>query len=141
MRIAINAISATAGGARTYLLNLARVLPGLGGHDYLLFAPLATAPDLRSLPNNFCVLHDRWAERSYMARLLWEQYWLPRRLIRWKADVLVCVGNFCPLWCPVPVVLLSRNPLYFTPQFLKDLLERGHYLWAEIGRASCRERV
>ena len=130
MRIAINAISAKAGGARTYLLNLARVLPKLEPREYLLFVPASAAADLRALPGNFCVRHDRWAEGSYAGRLWWEQYTLPRQLVVWGADVLVSVGNFCPLRCPVPVVLLSRNPLYFTPRFFQDLLQRGHYLWA-----------
>lgn len=130
MRIAVNAISATAGGARTYLLNLARILPALGAHEYQLYIPSAAAPDLAALPSNFRLLTSSLAESGYSGRLLWEQFVLPRRILRWGADVLLCVGNFCPLWSPVPVLLLSRNPLYFTPRFLEDLLERGHYLWA-----------
>ncbi|MBI3696257.1 MAG: glycosyltransferase family 4 protein [Acidobacteria bacterium] len=130
MRIAIDAIAATAGGGRTYLLNLARTLPSLGAHEYLLFVPEAAAAGLAGLPANFHLQTARWAERHYAARLLWEQRWLPRQAARWGASVLVCVGNFCPLRSSVPVVLLSRNPLYFTPHFLEDLLERRHYLWA-----------
>ncbi|HYM09315.1 MAG TPA: glycosyltransferase family 1 protein [Bryobacterales bacterium] len=130
MRIAINAISATAGGARTYLLNLARALPALGAHEYQLYIPKAAAPDLAALPANFHIALNRWAERNYAARLVWEQTVLPREAKRWGADVLICVGGFCPLRSRVPVLLLSRNPLYFTPRFLRDLLERRHYAWA-----------
>ncbi len=130
MRIAINAISATAGGARTYLLNLARALPALGAHEYLLYVPVGAGPDLTGLPGNFQLVQTRRVERHYVTRLLWEQLWLPRQVRRWGADVLICVGNFCPLRGAVPVVVLMRNPLYFTPHFLEDLLERGHYLWA-----------
>ena len=127
MKIAINAISATAGGGRTYLLNLARALPSLAGHQYRLYVP-AAAPDLASLPGN-CEVRSE-ARRGNVARSVWEQFSLPDELRRWGADVLICLGNFCPLRCSVPIVLLSRNALYFTPRFIDDLLERGHYLWA-----------
>jgi glycosyltransferase involved in cell wall biosynthesis len=130
MKIAINAISATAGGARTYLLNLARALPSLGAHEYQLYVPTAALPVVSSLPPDFHVVLNRWAERNYAARLAWEQAVLPRQASRWGADVLICVGGFCPLRSRVPVLLLSRNPLYFTPRFLRDLLERRHYAWA-----------
>ena len=130
MKIAINAISATAGGARTYLLNLARVLPGLGSHEYQLYLPSSAVAEMADLPRNFRLVVSPWAEHGYAARLLWEQLVLAREVKRWGADVLLCVGNFCPLRCPVPVVLLSRNPLYFTPRFLADLIERRHYIWA-----------
>ena len=130
MRVAINAISATAGGARTYLLNLARALPGLASHEYRLYIPAAAAPGLAGLPSSFELRSVPWAERRYSARLWWEQVLLPRELKTWRADVLVCLGNFCPLRCPVPVLLLSRNPTYFTPRYFDGLLARGHYLWA-----------
>jgi len=130
MRIAINAISATAGGAQTYILNLKRALPALGSHEYRLYIPRSAAQALGGLPANFQLMHSRWAERGYAARLLWEQVMLPYAVKQWRADVLICVGNFCPLWSPAPVLLLMRNPLYFTPRFLDDLLERRHFLWA-----------
>jgi glycosyltransferase involved in cell wall biosynthesis len=130
MRIAINAISATRGGGRTYLLNLARVLPQVGSHEYRLYAPASVAPALSGLPSSFEVTVPAGAERGYWARLLWEQIVLPASARRWGADVLICLGGFCPLWSLVPVLLLSRNPLYFTPRFLTDLIERGHYTWA-----------
>lgn len=130
MKIAINAISATAGGAQSYLVNLIRALPALGAHEYLLYLPGSRPPELAELPPGFRVETCAWAQSGYAARLLWEQCILPRRARRWGADVLLCVGNFCPLWSPVPVLLLSRNALYFTPRYLQDLLGRHHYGWA-----------
>jgi glycosyltransferase involved in cell wall biosynthesis len=142
MRIAINAISARAGGALTYLIHLARILPELGGpHEYQLYIHSAAAAVLAAPPANFEIVRAPWAERSYAARLVWEQLWLPAQARRWKADVLLCLGNFCPLRCGVPVLLLSRNPLYFTPHFLRDLLERRHYVWALRHRLMTRLAV
>jgi glycosyltransferase involved in cell wall biosynthesis len=106
------------------------VLPGVGEHEYLLFLPTATRAELADLPGNFRPAHVPWAERSYAARFFWEQFFLPREVQQWRGEVLVCLGNFCPLWCPAPVLLLSRNALYFTPRYLRDLRERGHRLWA-----------
>src|SRR5713226_3818906 len=97
MRIAINAISATAGGAQTYILNLKRALPALGSHEYRLYIPRSAAQALGGLPANFQLMHSRWAERGYAARLLWEQVMLPYAVKQWRADVLICAGNFCPL--------------------------------------------
>jgi glycosyltransferase involved in cell wall biosynthesis len=62
-----------------------------------------------------------------------------------KADVLLSVGNFA-LWnCPIRQILLSRNALYTSSDFERDLKRRGDYrLWidnafkAEIARASIR---
>jgi glycosyltransferase involved in cell wall biosynthesis len=130
MRIAINAISATRGGGRTYLLNLARALPRVAAHEYLLYVPASVAPALAGLPANFQIAVQAGAERNYLARWFWEQIALPAAARRWGADVLICVGGFCPLRSGVPVLLLSRNPLYFTPRFRTDLLQRGHYAWA-----------
>ncbi len=130
MKIAINAISATAGGAQSYLINLARVLPALGNHEYLIYLPSRRPPELGGLPAQFRTATCRWAEPASAGRFLWEQWTLPREARRWGADVLLCLGNFCPLWSPVPVVLLSRNALYFTPRYLDDLLARRHYGWA-----------
>jgi glycosyltransferase involved in cell wall biosynthesis len=141
MRIAINAIAATAGGARTYLIQLARTLPGLDDHEYLLFLPVDRPPDVTALPSRFRLETCSWAESSYAARFVWEQWVLPRRARDWRADVLLCVGNFCPLRSPVPVVLLSRNALYFTPRYLHDLAERRHYAWALRHRLMTRLAV
>jgi glycosyltransferase involved in cell wall biosynthesis len=130
MKIAINAISATAGGAQSYLVNLIRALPALGPHEYLLYLPGRRPPELAELPPGFQAETCAWAESGYAARLLWEQWILPRWARRWGADVLLCAGNFCPLRSSVPVLLLSRNALYFTPRYLQDLLGRRHYGWA-----------
>jgi len=131
MRIAINAVSSTAGGGHSYLLNLARTLPPLAPHQYLLYAPASVAPSLAPLLGPaFEIAAGPPPEAGYLSRLLWEQMSLPRELRRWKADVLISAGNFCPLRSPVPVVLMSRNALYFTPRYLGDLAGRGHWAWA-----------
>jgi glycosyltransferase involved in cell wall biosynthesis len=65
------------------------------------------------------------------------RYWFEqssvRELIRnSEANVLLSAGNFA-LWnSPVPQILLSRNSLYTSRDFLDDLRTRGEYrLWIE----------
>ena len=56
-----------------------------------------------------------------------------RRLIRRSgAQVLISAGNFA-LWnSPVPQILLSRNSLYTSGDFLRDVRARGDYaIWAD----------
>ncbi len=45
-----------------------------------------------------------------------------------KIDVLVSLGNFALFRSPVPQLLFSRNDLYFSRDFLRDLSNRGLYL-------------
>jgi glycosyltransferase involved in cell wall biosynthesis len=62
-----------------------------------------------------------------------------------RADVLLSTGNFALLNSPIPQIMLSRNALYTSRDFLCDLRMRGdHSLWldtalkAEFARWSIR---
>ena len=51
-----------------------------------------------------------------------------RRIIRRShADVLLSTGNFALRQSPVPQILLSRNSVYTSPDFYRDLLARHEY--------------
>src|SRR5208282_1233512 len=67
-----------------------------------------------------------------LRRFILEQTRLPSLIRRSGAQVLICAGNFA-LWnCPVPQILLSRNSLYISSDFLRDVRARGDYaLWAD----------
>ena len=48
------------------------------------------------------------------------------------ADVLLSTGNFAVRKSPVPQILLSRNALYTSPDFFRDLRQRREYkIWAD----------
>ena len=130
MRMAINAIASTAGGGKTYLFHLTKRLNGLRGWQIDLWVPPAAVDEYGALSPHIQVRTSRLAHAGLVGRLLWEQLILPRELRRQGVKVLLCLGNFCPLWPSVPVVLLSANALYFCRQYLRDLLARHHYGWA-----------
>src|SRR5208282_895405 len=65
-------------------------------------------------------------------RFSYEQRKLPDLIRRSGADVLLCTGNFALYRSPVPQILLSRNALYTSADFLRDLRDRGDYrLWLD----------
>ena len=129
MRIVINAIASTAGGGKTYLFHLTKRLRGLPSHQVDLWVPPAALAEYRDLPAHIQVHTSRLAHAGFAGRLLWEQFVLPKQLRRDAAGVLLCLGNFCPLWSPAPVVLVSANALYFCRRYRRDLLSRRHYGW------------
>jgi glycosyltransferase involved in cell wall biosynthesis len=61
-----------------------------------------------------------------------EQCRLPALIRSSCADVLLSAGNFALRNSPVPQILLSRNSLYTSADFSRDLLSRRHYtLWLD----------
>jgi glycosyltransferase involved in cell wall biosynthesis len=65
-------------------------------------------------------------------RFILEQMTLPKLIRRSGSQVLISAGNFA-LWnSPVPQILLSRNSLYTSGDFLRDVRARGDYtIWAD----------
>ena len=127
MRVVINAIASTAGGGKTYLVNLIEYLRSRASDHFEVWAP--DPADFPDLPAHIRVSTSRLAQSGFLGRLIWEQIVLPWRLRQDGAQVLVCVGNICPYVCPVPIVLLSSNALYFSRRFVSDLWRRGHVAW------------
>ncbi|MGA7927158.1 MAG: hypothetical protein WCA20_14340, partial [Candidatus Sulfotelmatobacter sp.] len=121
----INGLAASAGGGLTYVRN---VLPCLAGRD-----------DVRATVLLGAGLRGEIAESARVAvlrvgcpagpggRFLYEQRNLPGFIRRSAAEVLVSTGNFALFQSPVPQILLSRNALYTSADFLRDLRDRGDY--------------
>src|SRR5258708_6573270 len=126
----INAIAASAGGGLTYVRN---VVPRLALRDDVRTTVLVTGalgdeiPESRSMT----VLREN-SYRSAAKRLWYEQRLLPRIIRSSGANVLLSTGNFALYRSPVPQILLSRNALYLSADFLRDLRQRGEYrLWLD----------
>jgi glycosyltransferase involved in cell wall biosynthesis len=58
---------------------------------------------------------------------LYEQRHLPDMIRNSGATVLLSTGNFAVFRSPVPQILLSRNALYLSSDFLRDLRRRRDY--------------
>src|SRR5258708_11127196 len=126
----INAISASAGGGLTYVRNVLPRLATREGVRVTLLVPRSLGQEMERL-RHVTVLQDQWTGNS--AKRLWhEQRHLPGMVRRSAADVLLSTGNFALYRSPVPQILLSRNALYISADFIRDLRERGDYrLWLD----------
>jgi len=130
IRLFINGLAASAGGGLTYLRN---VIPHLAqrvdAETTVLLNP-AVRRELGQLPNISFV--EDVASYDAPRRFIREQTMLPKLVRRSGAQVLISAGNFA-LWnSPVPQILLSRNSLYTSSDFLRDVRARGDYaMWVD----------
>jgi glycosyltransferase involved in cell wall biosynthesis len=124
MRLFINGLAASAGGGITYLRN---VIPQIAKRSDVQ-ATVLIAPDIgREMPitANLTVLNA--SQLGGAARTLYEQVSVRSLIAKSRADVLLSTGNFAIRKSPVPQILLSRNALYTSGEFRKDLRSRGEY--------------
>jgi glycosyltransferase involved in cell wall biosynthesis len=125
MRLLIDALGTSAGGGLTYLRN---ALPHLAARPAVEISLLASESAGAELPaaENVQVL-TRVRESSAFSRFLWEQVEVPHLIRKMGAEVLLCAGNFAIWNSPVPQILLSRNSLYTSADFTRDLRRRASY--------------
>jgi glycosyltransferase involved in cell wall biosynthesis len=127
----IHALGASAGGGLTYLRNLLSQLAERRDVNIIVLVGQAAA-GMISPAINIKVLEASTEERGTLARFYWEQKEIPRLIRQTEADVLLSAGNFAVWNSPVPQILLSRNSLYTSPDFSRDLLRRREYrMWAD----------
>jgi glycosyltransferase involved in cell wall biosynthesis len=126
----INGLSASAGGGLTYLRN---VLPWLRVRDDVRATVLLSAALRGEITESGRVTLLREECTAGSAGRFWfEQRKLRDIIRRAGADVLLSTGNFALYRSPVPQILLSRNALYTSADFMRDLRDRGDYrLWLD----------
>ena len=130
IRLFINGLAASAGGGLTYLRN---VIPHLArkvdAETTVLLNPVIRR-EFGEIPNiSFAETSE--SSRTF-GRFVREQTTLPKLIRCSGAQVLISAGNFA-LWnSPVPQILLSRNSLYTSGDFRRDVRARGDYpIWAD----------
>jgi glycosyltransferase involved in cell wall biosynthesis len=123
MHLFINALAASAGGGLTYIRN---VIPHLAAQPGLRVTT-ALSSGLREEFRAFTNMEFLEMEIPLGRRFRFEQSILPGVIRRCGADVLLSTGNFALRNAPVPQVLLSRNSLYTSADFYRDLCSRGEY--------------
>jgi glycosyltransferase involved in cell wall biosynthesis len=129
IRLFINGVAASAGGGLTYLRNVIPEISRRPDTHVVALLPAALRREFADLPN---VSFIETGPLGSLRRMYWEQTTLPRLIRRNGAQVLISTGNIA-LWnSPVPQILLSRNSLYTSDDFLRDLQVRGDYtLWLD----------
>ena len=123
MHLFINSLAASAGGGLTYIRN---VIPHLAATPGLR-TTVALRPGLRQELRDFTNLAFVELQGSSARRFWYEQSALPDLIRGCRADVLLSTGNFALRNPPVPQILLSRNSLYTSADFYRDLRARHEY--------------
>src|SRR3954452_829681 len=126
----LNGLAASAGGGLTYLRN---VIPQLAARDDV-HTTVALSPTVRQ---EFAEFKRMMFVATDLAAGAGQRFWqeqrtLPRLVRQANADVLISAGNFALRNSPVPQILLSRNSLYTSSDFYRDLkLRRDYKLWLD----------
>ncbi|HYA61789.1 MAG TPA: glycosyltransferase family 1 protein [Candidatus Sulfotelmatobacter sp.] len=123
MHLFINSLAASAGGGLTYIRN---VIPHLATTPNLRVT-VALGPRLREEFLGVANVNFVELEAPVTPRFWYEQWTLPGLLRRQRADVLLSTGNFALRDSPVPQILLSRNSIYTSADFYRDLRRRHEY--------------
>ncbi len=123
IRLFINGLAASAGGGLTYLRN---VIPQLARRDGVHTTVLLNSALRREFVENGNIsLVEIPGSDGALRRLVHEQTAIPALIRRSGAQVLLAAGNIA-LWnSPVPQILLSRNSLYTSADFMRDVRARG----------------
>lgn len=128
MHLFINSLAASAGGGLTYIRN---VLPHLARRADLRVT-VAASPGLQEESSSLANIDFVELDVSAARRFWYEQSALPDVIRRCGADVLLSTGNIALRKSPLPQILLSRNSIYTSADYYRDLLERHEYrMWLD----------
>jgi glycosyltransferase involved in cell wall biosynthesis len=125
MHFFIHALGASAGGGITYIRN---VIPQLlrSGATVTVLASRQAIPEIAA-HEGLTILSGQ-EETGSLSRFLWEQRHIPVLIRKQSAEILLSAGNFAVWNSPVPQILLSRNSLYTSPEFARDLRQRREFV-------------
>lgn len=123
MHLFINSLAASAGGGLTYIRN---VIPHMAATPGLRVTVLLNS-SLRQEFGNSKTIDFLELEIPPAKRFWFEQSRLPALIRGCQADILLSAGNFALRNSPVPQILLSRNSIYTSADFYRDLRSRHEY--------------
>ena len=128
MKILINASSSTAGGGITYLSNiLNQILKSGEKKTYFLFVIQEIVKVLKGGANLVIMPIPKFFTKNYITRVLWEQVFVVFSAKKLKVDVFFSTGNSGPFFLPIKHILFSRNAIFYSRDFDRDLILRKHY--------------
>ena len=126
----LNGLGASAGGGLTYLRNVLPHLSRRGDVRATIAIVVGFRSEFEGLPN--LEFADVPEITGAVRRFWFEQRQLPALVRKSGAQVLISAGNFALRKPPVPQILLSRNSLYTSADFYRDLRSRGEYtMWLD----------
>ena len=120
MRIAINALSAVAGGGVTYLNQLFKYLSEIDrNNDYLIITTKKGKGVLVASYKNFQVLSFKFPSISPVFRIFWEQFYLWYILKKNKVTILYAPANIGLIFSSIPTVLMIQTVAPFDYEMIK----------------------
>jgi glycosyltransferase involved in cell wall biosynthesis len=123
MHLFVNSLAASAGGGLTYIRN---VLPHMEAEPDLRLT-VALSPRLREEFRELTKIDFLEVDTPPARRFWYEQSVLPRLIRRCRAEILLSTGNIALRSSPTPQILLSRNSIYTSADFYRDLRSRHEY--------------
>lgn len=123
MRLFINSLAASAGGGLTYIRNILPHLAARSDVQVTVALNSGLREEFRGLPT----VEILELQRPVGRRFWHEQMALPALIRQSHADLLLSTGNFALRNSPVPQILLSRNSIYTSTDFYRDLRSRHEY--------------
>ena len=143
MRIAINALSAVAGGGVTYLNQLFKHLSEIDRkNEYLIITTKKGEKILHASYKNFQILSFQIPSLSTTLRLIWEQLFLWYVLKKNKANILYSPANVGLIFLFLPYSTYDTNSGPFFPgddKKTKCLLSAEIQSFEEINQYICKE--
>jgi glycosyltransferase involved in cell wall biosynthesis len=126
----MNALASTAGGGLTYVRN---VIPQIAARKDAIATVLLDAGLRQEFQTQSNIEFLEWEGPTRPALRFWlEQRTVRKLALRNGAGVLLSAGNFAISNSPLPQILLSRNSLYTSRDFDRDLRSRGEArLWLD----------
>ena len=112
-RILVDGSMARGGGGFTYLVNVLPYLSALAPQDRfrVLLRNERLAKSIPALPN---VEIELLPDVSWLERMRFTYYELPRLLKAWDTDLYFSAGESAPLRAPCPMIASFRNPIIYT---------------------------
>lgn len=141
MKIALNSLSAQAGGGISAFINLMPALARVDRkNEFIVFISKDQEEILEIIPDGFRKVFINYLPKNPYVRTAWEQFALPFYLLFYRADILYSVGNITTLLAPCKIVLLIENANPFSNLKIKWTLKesfRIKLLWY-LGRFSAK---
>jgi glycosyltransferase involved in cell wall biosynthesis len=109
LNIALNVLSAQAGGGVSSFVNLLPMLENIDKkNQYIIFFSNKQKEITEIIPKSFKKVSIDYLPNPYI-RVIWEQLLFPLYLLVYKIDILYSVGNITSLLAPCRIVLLLEN--------------------------------
>ncbi len=110
MIIALNTLSARAGGGLSAFINLMPALAEIDKQNqYIVFYSSKNKEISDAIPERFIKVEINHMPSIQYIRVLWEQFIFPAYIFYYKIDVLYSVGNTTSILACCKVVLLIEN--------------------------------